>query len=146
MQRSMKVSFFIPLALLACRQTDITKFEEPSIEEIAEVDQDGDGFYSNDDCDDLNSLINPNAEEICDGADNNCDGQIDEAVTSIFYQDNDADGFGDPELFVEACDPQEGYVGNGSDCDDSTAEAYPGGTEICDGIDNDCNQEIDEKS
>jgi hypothetical protein len=43
-----------------------------------DVDEDGDGFFSEDDCNDSNALINPNATEICDGIDNNCDGNIDE--------------------------------------------------------------------
>ena len=63
---------------------------------------------------------------------------------TTFYADGDSDGYGNPLIMTEACDVPIGYVGNGSDCSDSNAAAYPGAEEICDGIDNDCNDEIDE--
>ena len=67
------------------------------------VDYDGDGYDNTEDCDDANSTINPNAVELCDGFDNDCDGEIDEGVLNLFYQDLDMDGFGNPEESVEAC-------------------------------------------
>ena len=44
----------------------------------SDLDQDGYSI-SDGDCNDLNSMINPNAIEICDELDNNCDGNIDES-------------------------------------------------------------------
>ena len=41
-------------------------------------DADGDGYYNDEDCDDTNPMVTP-MRRICDGFDNNCDGQIDEA-------------------------------------------------------------------
>ena len=62
-------------------------------------------------------------EEIFDGVDNDCDGEIDEGVYDI-----DQDGFSDIQ----------------GDCDDNNGWANPDMEEMCDGFDNDCNGEIDE--
>jgi hypothetical protein len=122
------------------------KAEAPAGEDkaaSASGDLDGDG-YDTEDCDDANSSINPGASEICDGIDNNCDGVVDEGVTSTFYADTDADGFGDEASPVESCSEPTGYVAVGNDCDDTDAETYPAASERCDGIDNDCDTLIDE--
>ncbi|MEM6930982.1 MAG: putative metal-binding motif-containing protein, partial [Myxococcota bacterium] len=62
---------------------------------------------------------------------------------SIFYADADQDGFGDPETAVSACEAPDGYVDEAGDCDDSSAAARPGGDEVCDGLDNDCDGQVD---
>ena len=108
------------------------------------TDTDADGYAEDEDCDDNNYFIHPGADEICDGSDNNCDGSIDEEVSITFYADHDVDGFGDEGSFIEACEQPDGYVPIGNDCDDSRAEVYPAAPEACDGIDNDCDGEVDD--
>ena len=103
------------------------------------------GFVNdNTDCDDGNGSINPGAAEICDGIDNNCDGNTDEGVLSTFYADNDSDGYGDAGNTTQACSAPAGFVNDNTDCDDSNGSANPGATEVCDGFDNNCDGNIDE--
>jgi hypothetical protein len=96
------------------------------------------------DCDDLDDSTYPEAEEVCDGADNDCDEEVDEGVTSTWYQDDDGDSYGDPDSVTEACSMPPDYVANDDDCDDDEPSVHPGGVEICDGLDNDCNGEEDD--
>ncbi|MFT5685135.1 MAG: hypothetical protein ACI8RZ_006084 [Myxococcota bacterium] len=130
----------------ACRTND--KVEEDDIVDTGGftgvVDEDADGYDTSEDCDDANSVVNPGAAEICDGVDNNCDGVVDENVTTTFYADTDGDGFGNPDAPTEACEQPSGYVPIGNDCDDTNEEVYPSAPERCDGLDNNCNGEIDE--
>jgi len=95
------------------------------------------------DCDDSDPTSYPSAAERCDGADNDCDGTIDEDVESVWYADADEDGYGG-DTTLEDCDPPDGYVANTDDCDDLDEDAYPGAEEVCDEADNDCDTEIDE--
>lgn len=105
------------------------------------ADFDGDGFTEVDgDCDDKNASVNPKAQELRDGVDNNCDGQIDEGLKATFYEDADGDGYGNPQVTTQAYSPPSGYVVNNTDCDDTNAAVNPGATEIKkNGIDDDCN-------
>ena len=96
------------------------------------------------DCDDTDPAVFPSAPELCDGLDNDCDGEADDGVLQTFYVDADEDGYGDPGASVEACEQPDGAVADGTDCDDTTADAYPGGIEVCDEIDNDCDELVDE--
>ncbi|MBY0370919.1 hypothetical protein K2X33_09550 [bacterium] len=77
------------------------------------------------DCDDTNATVNSGAPEICDGVDNDCDGQTDELC----------DGDGDGYITVAM---------GGNDCDDTHSDVHPGGAENCiDGRDNDCDGQAD---
>ncbi|MBU0533156.1 hypothetical protein KKB44_06710, partial [Candidatus Micrarchaeota archaeon] len=85
------------------------------------------------------------SEEVCDTRDNDCDGQVDEGVTNTFYPDGDNDHFGavggTPQ---QACSAPAGHVEDNTDCDDANGAINPSATEICDGLDNNCNDAIDE--
>ena len=96
------------------------------------------------DCDDTNPDISPVDPELCDGVDNDCDGDVDEGVTDTFYADTDGDGYGDAAATVEACAASSGWVADSTDCDDSDATINPAATELCDGADNDCDGTTDE--
>jgi len=102
---------------------------------------------NDDDCDDSDATINPGATELCDGADNDCDGTVDEADASdatTWYADTDADGYGDAASTSVACTQPSGSVADSSDCDDGNAAINPAASELCDGVDNDCDGTVDE--
>jgi hypothetical protein len=56
-----------------------------------------------------------------------------------FFTDSDGDLHGDASRMMSACEQPAGTVTASDDCDDTTAQRYPGLAEICDGLDNDCN-------
>ncbi|HUU01811.1 MAG TPA: MopE-related protein [Myxococcota bacterium] len=97
------------------------------------------------------------SDEVCDEADNDCDGLTDEGVTNTYYDDYDLDGYGDPDLAwaTEACSLPAGpsqsggvYVEDNTDCDDLDDTINPGATDgppdFCDTYDNDCDENTDE--
>ncbi|MFT4722682.1 MAG: hypothetical protein ACI897_000760 [Flavobacteriales bacterium] len=100
-----------------------------------------DGYADNDnDCNDANTNINPGMNEICNNADDDCSGVIDDNLTTqVYYEDDDNDSFGNPNVSVEDCSQPNGYVLNSLDCDDTNDDINPNGTEILDdAIDQDC--------
>ena len=101
------------------------------------------------DCDDGNATVNPAGSEICDGLDNDCDGLLDledpsNSGMATWYVDSDGDGFGSEAATQSACSAPDGYVDNADDCDDGNQLIHPDGTEICDGVDNNCDARVDE--
>ncbi len=104
---------------------------------------------SDDDCDDGDAGVSPSAAEYCDGHDDDCDGTVDEDdaldATSWSY-DADGDGFGDPSIGRVSCGAPTGYVAAaaGEDCDDASTAVNPGATELCNGVDDDCDGTVDE--
>ncbi|MDH5491761.1 MAG: MopE-related protein, partial [Myxococcales bacterium] len=134
-------------------------------------DEDGDGYapgaccfldplthtlFCGADCDDRSAEINPEAPESCNGADDNCDGRIDEEVSTLYYPDCDRDGFGQPGPGTSACATPsiapvacEGIAGSSwsprpTDCEDRNPAMHPGAAERCNDADDDCDGEVDE--
>jgi hypothetical protein len=98
------------------------------------------------DCLDSDPAVNPGAVEVCDHQDNDCDWEIDEEIPyTNWYVDADGDGFGDPANGpVWDCDPGWGYALEGTDCDDQDASRSPGTGEVCNELDDDCDDVADD--
>ncbi len=129
----------LAISLLFACGSDVAISEVPQ-------DADGDGYTDDVDCNDAQASVYPGAYEVCDGLDNDCDEQFDEDAEDAptWYTDGDGDGYGPDSSAVTACEGESGQVQVGGDCDDTSARAYPGGSEVCDGLDNDCNGVVDD--
>ncbi len=96
------------------------------------------------DCDDGDAAVHPEAEESCDGVDQDCDGHVDEGVLLDWWADVDGDGWGNASYHSLACEAGVGMVDNDADCDDADAAVHPEAEESCNGIDDDCDGTSDE--
>ena len=101
---------------------------------------------SNTDCNDAAAGINPGATEICNAADENCNGLIDEGIaTNVYYADIDGDDFGNPNASVSNCAQPVGYIANNTDCADNAAAVNPIAMVLCNNnIDDNCNGLVDD--
>ena len=116
---------------------DSTPTSTPAAEITPTSTPDGDGWsVAEGDCDDLNWLIHPDALEVCDGVDQNCNGQVDEGVTSYLFKDWDADNapaYEPPEDAGCSVQDRSGYMTMGGwpiagawDCDDNNSDIRGG--------------------
>jgi len=126
-----------------CADTDVDGYGDAG-SSVQSCTQPAGYLIDNTDCNDTNVAVNPGATEVCNGIDDNCNGQIDEGLLSTYYADTDVDGYGDAGSSVQACSQPAGYVTTNTDCNDSNAAVNPGATEVCNGIDDNCNNQIDE--
>lgn len=103
------------------------------------------------DCDDADPAARPGSIEVCDRADNDCDGRVDENPVERFCRDLDGDGFGNADETIVACFAPPGFVVDCSDCDDTRGFVRPDAEEVCDTgvggappLDESCNGERNE--
>ncbi len=98
------------------------------------------------DCDDTSAEANPKGAEKCDGLDNNCDGTIDEGLMPVktYFRDEDGDGYGDPLMTLMACAAPKGWVESNNDCAPAVFTVHPGAKELCNDVDDNCNNIKDE--
>ena len=103
------------------------------------------------DCDDGDTSVNPGASEVCNSIDDDCDalvddddGDLDVSTADLWYPDGDADGYGDASgTTVTACVEPTGYTDDDTDCDDADSGVNPLASEVCNGIDDDCDSTVD---
>lgn len=115
-------------------------------------DADDDGFRSTlcggNDCDDTLASVYPGAPEVCDFEDNNCDGSVDGADAidaSEWFADGDGDGYGTGAATLSCLAPGPAFAAADGDCDDTDASVSPGAREVCNDIDDDCDELVDDR-
>lgn len=111
------------------------------------VDGDNDTYTVEFDCDDRNSAAHPGAPEVCDNADNDCNGVVDDDMEVFtFHADEDGDGYGDDNAdnAKTGCSQLSGWVLNGEDCNDADNNIHPSAKDVCDNVDNDCSGTADD--
>ena len=132
-------------------------------------DGDGDGFGASDtaaevcalaegqvdngdDCDDDDPDVHPEAQELCNEQDDDCDGLVDDEDDSVdlstgetFYADTDGDSHGDASSATLACAAPADHVADDLDCDDTNPDISPSATEVCNGYDDNCDGMADDE-
>jgi len=100
------------------------------------------------DCDDGDPYIHPDADEFCNGLDDDCDGFADDDAldAGTWHADEDGDGYGDSENTFTGCEQPEGSVEDATDCDDDNSTILPDAEPGCDGQDHDCDGVVDNDS
>jgi hypothetical protein len=111
-----------------------------------QINADGDVYGAACDCNDGNAQVYPGATEVCNGIDDNCDGWVDSNAVDAptWYADADGDTNGNPAITKVQCTQPGGYVANNTDCNDALTSVHPGAPEICNGIDDNCDDIIDQ--
>ncbi len=125
------------------RDADGDGHGDPAADQLGNTAPDG-HVASADDCDDAKASTHPGAHETYNGVDDDCDGDIDEDY-SAYYPDTDGDSYGQADATATyATEILQGYSADNSDCDDNNAATHPNADETYNGIDDDCDGDIDE--
>jgi hypothetical protein len=113
------MAWLLAWVIYGCAPDDSSKAQEERLQ-----DADDDGVPDTDDCDATDPEV---------------------GAGPTWFADSDRDGYGNPDLpFGQACDLPAGFAANGDDCDDLFFEVHPGGTEVCNRVDDDCDGEVDD--
>lgn len=104
------------------------------------------GFASRDgDCQEYEAAVHPDAAERCNHLDDDCDGKLDEGLPiGLQYPDHDGDGYGAGTETIMDCSSPKGYAADPHDCDDDVATTHPKAEEVCNLVDDDCDDRVDE--
>jgi hypothetical protein len=151
--------------------TEQTNSDNDLVGDACDLDDDNDGSPDTEDCAPTISTISPFGFEVCDGIDNNCSGEIDEGypdsdndtVADCLDTDDDNDGVldgqdncpvvantdqanSDTDLLGNACDADDDNDGDldFSDCAPTNPAINSNAVEVCDGLDNNCKNGVDE--
>ena len=122
---------------------------DPLLGAIAD-DGDCDGIPTVDDCDDDDPALPPPGDFDCDGvlSEDDCDDT--DPASTVKAIDADCDGV----LTADDCDDGDGGLGDqaldgdcdgaltDADCDDDDPDIYPDAKELCDGVDNNCDESL----
>ena len=105
------------------------------------------------DCDDSLASINPLASRTCNNRDDDCNGLIDEGSGSsapqgsaLWFEDADSDGYGNPNESALQCISPANFVADSTDCDDANPQINIGMDEYCNGVDDNCDGDLDEST
>ena len=144
----MRFAFTFPdncLPTIFYRDADDDAFGDPN-STISAITSPPGYVIDNTDCNDNDNTLYPGAQEVCDGKDNDCNGQTDESLPqSIYYFDLDGDGYGNSLSSISACaQPPDYFTTISGDCDDRNSSIYPNAPEVCNGYDDNCDGQIDE--